>query len=291
MLAFFVLLLILSSSSANGSAFLPRSRGAARADDCKASICGGMANYAVAPGMTFYTTFNVPGLPLNQSAIENDITFFIYANIFFDGGAGQCRDCRMNQFVNQLMLGQPLYGSTGAPNYDPLWMPTATWIFAAQYFMEIYPNGTAKAAAGQWYNCSERDVLWTEYSLDENWVWTLSMGVVGDPSRTSVLVVAEPFMGLLASETKSWNETAYRVAHYNGCWELYGVAPYGGTHYPSSSSVYNMRTTLGPEQAPVEWQQHWSNIEYSTCPHGPNATFSEIHTATRQDVGWTIFLT
>lgn len=40
----------------------------------------------------------------------------------------------MNQMVNQLMLGQPLYGSTGAPNYDPLWMPVHTWIFAARAF-------------------------------------------------------------------------------------------------------------------------------------------------------------
>ena len=39
----------------------------------------------------------------------------------------------MNQFVNQLMLGQPLYGSTGPPDFDPLWMPVTTWIFAAQY--------------------------------------------------------------------------------------------------------------------------------------------------------------
>ena len=36
-----------------------------------------MANYAVAPGMVFYSTFNVPGLPKNQSAIENDVTFFM----------------------------------------------------------------------------------------------------------------------------------------------------------------------------------------------------------------------
>ena len=43
-----------------------------------------------------------------------------------------CEQCKMNQFVNQLMLGQPLYGSTGAPDYNPLWMPVTTWIFAAQ---------------------------------------------------------------------------------------------------------------------------------------------------------------
>lgn len=256
-------------------------------DDCKQGLCGGMANYPVAPGMKFNTTFNVPGLPLNKSAIQNDITFFIYQNIFFDGGPGQCANCKMNQFVNQLMLGQPLYGSTGPPNYNPLWMPVETWIFAAQYFMEIYPNGTAKAAAGDWYNCSEGDVLWTSYELSEDWVWTLGMGVVGDPSRTSTLVVEKPFMGLLP-ETTSWMEPAYSVAHYNGCWELYGVAPYGGTHYPSSSSVYDMRTARGPQQAPFPWQEKWSNIEYATCPGHPNGFFSEIHNDTQQDVGWII---
>jgi hypothetical protein len=189
----------------------PRSlaRGDVSGDACKAGVCGGSASYSVAPGMRFYSTFNVPGLPLNASAIENDITFFIYANIFFDGGPGQCADCRMNQFVPQLMLGQPLYASTGPPAYNPLWTTATTWIFAAQYFMELYPNGTAKAAAGQWYNCTERDVLWTEFSLDEAWVWTMRMGVVGDPSRTSTLVAPQPFMGLLASETTSWQEPAY----------------------------------------------------------------------------------
>lgn len=132
-------------------------RGVSLGDACKAGVCGGsafcvctlalfqlldpltppppsVATYPVAPGMRFYSTFNVPGLPLNKTAIETDVTFFIYTNIFFDGGPGQCPSCRMNQFVNQLMLGQPLYGSTGPPSYDPLWMPATTWIFAAQYF-------------------------------------------------------------------------------------------------------------------------------------------------------------
>jgi hypothetical protein len=154
------------------------------------------------------------------------------------------------------MLGQPLYGSTGPPSFDPLWMPVSTWIFAAQYFMEIYPNGTAKAAAGPWFNCSEGDILWTRYALDENWVWTLGMGVVGDPARTSTLVVAQPFMGLLAPETSSWREPAYSVAHYNGCWELYGVAPYGGTHYPSSSSVYDVRSPRACPPSPPPPASH-----------------------------------
>ena len=152
-------------------------RGVTGKDDCKAGLCGGMARYEVAPGIRFYSTFNVPGLPLNASA-WNDVTYFIYTNIFFDGGQGVCEQCKMNQFVNQLMLGSPLYGSTGPPDYDPLWMEVPTYIFAAQYFMEVYDNNTAKAAAGPWYNCTAGDVLWTEYSLDDQWHWTLSMGVV-----------------------------------------------------------------------------------------------------------------
>ena len=116
--------LLLLSCVATAAAPPPFPHSAARgplasADDCKAGLCGGMANYPVAPGMRFYSTFNVPGLPLNKSAIKNDITFFIYQNIFFDGGPGQCVDCRMNQFVNQLMLGNPLYSSTGPPDYNP----------------------------------------------------------------------------------------------------------------------------------------------------------------------------
>lgn len=84
-----------AAASASASVALPRSRARGRpaaAADCRAGICGGMANYAVAPGMRFYSTFTVPGLPLNKTAIDSDITFYIYANIFFDGGPGQCRD-------------------------------------------------------------------------------------------------------------------------------------------------------------------------------------------------------
>lgn len=195
----------------------------------------------------------------------------------------------MNQFVNQLMLGQALYGSTGAPSYDPVWGSAPSWFFAAQYFMEIYPNGTAKAASGPFYNCSQRDILWTEYALSEDWAWTLSMGVVGDAARTSTLRVEQPFMGMLAPETSSWSEPAYGVAHYNGCWELYGVAPYGGTHYPSGSSSYDLRTVLGPGQAEPAWQQVWTNIETASCPRHPNASFAEIHNQTQQDVLWNIY--
>jgi len=287
------LLLAAAVAAARLPPSLSLARGSSAAGDCKAGVCGGMADYAVAPGMRFFSTFNVPGLPLNKTAIEADVTFFIYANVFFDGGPGQCKDCRMNQFVSQLMLGNPLYASTGPPGFDPQWAFAPTWIFATQYFMEIYTNGTAKAAAGQWFNCTEKDVLWTEYALDEAaggaWVWTLRMGVVGDAARTSTLVVDQPFMGLLAPETRAWTEPAYAVAHWNSCLELYGVAPYGGTHYPASAIVYDLRTTLGAGQAPVPWQTAWTDVEFATCPGHPNSTFAEIHNATQQDVIQNVF--
>lgn len=38
--------------------------------------------------------------------------------------------------------------------------------------MEIFPNGTAKAAAGPWFNCTEGDILWTSYAIDENCMFT-----------------------------------------------------------------------------------------------------------------------
>jgi hypothetical protein len=38
----------------------------------------------------------------------------------------------MNQFVPQLMLGNPLDGSSGPPLYKPKWHAHNTWCFGAQ---------------------------------------------------------------------------------------------------------------------------------------------------------------
>ena len=192
----------------------------------------------------------------------------------------------MNQFVNQLMFGSPLYSSSGAPDYNPLWTTTASYIFAAQYFMEIYSNSTAKAAAGPSFNASAGDVLWTNYSLDVSWHWTLAMGVVGDASRTSSFVSTMPYMGLLANETTSWSDPEFRIAHFNSCWEMYGAD--SRQNYPSSSSVFNMRTTR--PSADFAWETSWSNGEMPTCPGHPNAVFSEMHNDTQQNVQWSVFL-
>lgn len=68
------------------------------------------------------------------------------------------------------------------------------------------------------------------------------------------------------------------------------MAPYGNTHYPSTSSVYDMQTVLGPTQAPIAWHTEWRDVEWATCPGHPNSTFSELHNTTHQRVIQNIYL-
>ena len=139
----------------------------------------------------------------------------------------------MNQFVPQLMLGSPLSGSSNWPYYLPTWSNEHSWVFGSQYFMELYnttSNATeAKAATGQKFNTVAGEVLWTSFTRAPapSFAWTLAMGVLGDASRTSIVVSPAPYMGLLHSETSSWGEPAYDTAHLNSCWELVRVLPRG----------------------------------------------------------------
>merc|ERR1719476_253441 len=100
-------------------------------DKCKAGACAGVTYYPVDPGNEWYAEFDVPRLP----AKIDDITHFIYFNIFFRDSKPHGK---MNQFVPQLMLGEPLCGSTGPPLYKPKWEHHTTWIFGSQYFFEIF---------------------------------------------------------------------------------------------------------------------------------------------------------
>ena len=135
----------------------------------------------------------------------------------------------MNQFVPQLMLGNPLCNSTGPPLYKPIWHKFDTWVFGAQYFFEIF-NKTANktqahAATGELFPTREGEVIYTSFDLDKStWSWSLTMGVRGDATRVSTLVVPAPFMGLIKEETSSWSEPVYAKAVSNACWELYGIA-------------------------------------------------------------------
>jgi len=298
-----------------------------RGHDTCCTICGGIAIYPVAPGTIFYSTMTVPGLPLNTSAWEV-ATYYIYCeltaavsgdridginqpsdrsspisplspraldNIFFDNyvPAGAVYD----QFVPQLMLGPALSGTTGPPHWDATFATYESWVFSAQYFFEIGPGpvppgqqGIPKAATGAIYNCSEGETLYTRFSLANSYdglAWTLEMGVVGDPSRTSSVVAPQPFMGLLANVTTSWSESTYDHVHVNGCWELYDVdTPHA---FPSTGSQYFWSTTTGRANEISPWYTDWSNIEVPTCSGAPNATFTEVHSDTQQNVTWDIF--
>ena len=83
-------------------------------------------------------------------------------------------DARMNQFVPQLMLGNPLDGSKGPPDYVPEWHKHTSWCFGAQYFFELFnqtENATqAHAATGTTFNCTPGETIFTEFTLSKDWV-------------------------------------------------------------------------------------------------------------------------
>jgi hypothetical protein len=218
--------LALAPSIATPSASLTRARGARAASPsapssaaaCAENICGGGADVPV-DGTVFYAEMTTPGLPANASAIAEG-TYFIYTNIYFfdkpkppSGSYGV-----MNQFVPQLMLGNPLSGSSNWPYFLPSWSQEATWVFASQYFMELF-NATsgqveAKAAAGEKFNVVAGETLWTSFARAgaPGFGWSLSMGVKGDASRTSVVLAPQPYMGLIPAFTASWDEPVYAKA-------------------------------------------------------------------------------
>ena len=71
--------------------------------------------------------------------------------------------------------------------------------------------------------------------------WTLTMGVVGDDTRVSKLVIDRPYMGMgvdWEKPTTSWAEPPYRHMCINACWELYGASD--AAHLPSSGAQYNL---------------------------------------------------
>lgn len=74
------------------------------------------------------------------------ICYYIWTDIFF----GDMSNGRMNQFVPQLILGNALDGSSGAPAFKPKWGMHTKWSFGAHYFFETYDassNSTVGHAA------------------------------------------------------------------------------------------------------------------------------------------------
>ena len=232
-------------------------RAAAPPPGCAGGLCVGMhdgphesgpASYVAgnaSSGFTsLYSTMRVPGLPKNLSGI----CYYLWSDIFM----GDMSWGRMNQFVPQLILGDALDGSTGPPNFDPHYGHHSTWAFGAHYFFEIF-DGTdvqAKAAYGDLYPAVEGETLFTSFTASPGPFgpqWTLEMGVVGDASRTSSVLVQQPYMGLGAKwpvPSVSWSELNFTNICINSCWEIYGGID--ADHLPSTGTLYDMRITKGP---------------------------------------------
>ena len=79
-------------------------------ESCRAGLCVGPEKAWIPSSNTtlYYAEFNVPPLPESFSAAQ---TYFIYYNIIFKSDAPYGTN---NQFVPQLMLGNPLCDSTGS---------------------------------------------------------------------------------------------------------------------------------------------------------------------------------
>eukprot|EP00947_MAST-08B_sp_MAST-8B-sp1_P000586 g586.t1 len=257
-------------------------RSSSSSQPCNGGACSSLVHYPV-KGTTHYAVFNVPELPKSVGP-----TFFVYYNIDWQAAGPAGSFARMNQFVPQLMLGNPLDGSGGPPDYKPKWHEHSTWCFGAQYFFEIF-NATsnkteAHAATGKTYDCKPGEELFTEFTLSEDWVWTLRMGVVGDPSRVSTVVAAKPFMGLLpASQTSSWSEDVYSKAWSNTCWELYGIGK--AENYPSSDMRYTINISTS-EPGSIPWS-NWGT-QSPSCPGHPTMTISTKETPTAQIITWDV---
>lgn len=213
-------------------------------------------------------------------------------DIFF----GDMSQGRMNQIVPQLLLGAVLNGSTGPPDFNPTWGTYTTWMFGAHYFFEIYNMSTmsvdAKAAYGPLFPTVEGEVLFTNFSATEGPygpAWHVSMGVVGDATRVSTLVIEQPYMGLGTTwevPTTSWAELNYTNVCVNACWEIYGgVDP---AHLPSSGAHYDVTISRGAGQH-YPWVRQWDEDEgaKSTCFA---SSISEHDTPREQYLTWDITL-
>lgn len=222
------------------------------------------------------------------------ITYYLWTDIFFgDESLG-----RMNQLVPQLLLGSVLDDSSGPPDYKPKWHTHETWMFGAHYFFETLNLTTLKneghAAYGELFPAHPGETLYTLFEMtlegtdDDVFypIWTLTMQVQGDPSRTSILYIRHPYMGMgmhWPQPTTSWFEPHYAHLCLNSCWEMYGASD--GDHLPSSGAIYNL-TISQPFQEHAQsdyydfttWEQDEGN---GVCP---SCSVNVSHTADTQHV-------
>jgi hypothetical protein len=211
---------------------------------------------------------------------------------------------RMNQLVPQLLLGSVLDASSGPPEYTPLWHKHDTWMFGAHYFFEILNISTmttdAHASYGDLYPTFPGETIATTFELstgtDEGAhhhnkdgstgkstpMWILTMSVLGDTSRTSILKVDMPYMEMgqeWSDPTESWLEPTYRNVCINACWELYGA--YSASHLPSSGATYNLTIQQPDQLIPYEFATSEEDEENGHCP---SCRVEERHTITTQNV-------
>eukprot|EP00039_Didymoeca_costata_P013955 m.218978 g.218978 ORF g.218978 m.218978 type:complete len:323 (-) comp15910_c0_seq1:51-1019(-) len=273
---------------------------AAQPGTCSGGLCvgmhngpheGGPASYPVGDDKrgytTVYSTMTVPEPPKEISGI----TYYIWTDIFF----GDMSLGRMNQFVPQLILGNALDGSSGPPNYTPKWGYHKTWQFGAHYFFETLNTTSGAreghAAYGKLYDCKAGDLLFTKFYAvtgKNGPVWTLEMGVVGDATRVSKLVVDKPYMGIgehWPVPTTSWAELNYTNMCINSCWELYGAT--NRSLLPGTGSQYNIYVER-PETLKFPWVSQWDEDEGGQKPC-PASTITENHNDTVQHVSWSIW--
>jgi hypothetical protein len=105
----------------------------------------------------------------------------------------------MNQFMPQLMLRHPRCNSTNAPHYKPIWKPETCYVFGAKYNFQIFNTTSIRTqphtSTSDLFVANTGEVLWSPFDLRNEFVWTLAMGVKGDPKRTSTVIAEKPYMG------------------------------------------------------------------------------------------------
>ena len=214
---------------------------------------GGPSHYERGNASVGFTSvvseMTVPAYPVNQTGI----TYFLWSDIFM----GDMSQGRMNQFVPQLLLGDVLAGSTGPPDFLPIYSQFGSWMFGAHYYFETLNASTGNvdshAAYGGLFPANEGETLFTSFRVDPQGAhgpaWVLEMGVVGDQTRVSSLRVEQPYMGIGVNwphPTRSWMELNYSDVCINSCWEIYGGID--KDHLPSSGAEYQTFIKRGAGQ-------------------------------------------
>eukprot|EP01048_Picozoa_sp_COSAG05_P026402 COSAG05_NODE_7184_length_845_cov_0.963807_1_plen_200_part_01 len=159
---------------------------AAPPPSCRAGLCAGAnSRYPARPGIVYYSEMNVPDLPVKFGP-ETGLTDYLYFNIVFDSAEAQAKGGHFNQFVPQLMLGGCLTGSSGPPDYKPVFSRLEKWAIGAQYFFALVnhsspTNWTGHAATDKLIHVEPGENVFTQFELSDDHVWTLSMGVCNGP--------------------------------------------------------------------------------------------------------------